>query len=70
VDRSKTVNFDIFGNFLCLAIFCVKCMFIMLLLQDTESLLSRQSLYVKFDPLVEKRKSINTGKYCDLKLLA
>lgn len=28
--------------------------------EDTESLLSRQSLYVKFDPLVEKRKSINT----------
>jgi len=36
----------------------------MLLLQDTESLLSRQSLYVRFDPLVEKRKSL--GNYYDL----
>lgn len=30
--------------------------------EDTESLLSRQSLYVKFDPLVEKRKSIEAQK--------
>jgi len=39
-------------------------LFIMLLLQDTESVLSRQSLYVRFDPLVEQRKSL--GNYCDL----
>jgi len=32
----------------------------MSLLQDSASALSRQSLYVKFDPLVEKRKSLGT----------